>query len=446
MMHPRLTLARQLLSEDGVLCVSISDHEVAALKFLLNEVFGEENFIAQFVWKSRKFPDSRSITQVSVDHEYLLAYRRSPEGVFRGDERDETKFQNPDKDSRGPWMSRSMLGLATAEQRPNLHFPITDPATGITYPPAENRGWRYSKTRMQKLIDERCVLFPSSPEGRPREKKFKKDLQNQFMSFPTIIDDVHTSDGTEEIREIFGFQAFDFPKPTELLRRFIEQLSSGDDLILDFFAGSCSTAHAVMLQNRRDGGQRRYVCVQLPEPIDAETEAARRGFKTISQLGLHRIRVVAKTLAADKETTLDGSNGDTANLSFRIFRLGDSNIRRWAGIETKTADAYVDQLDAFADTLVDGWNPENVIWEVALREGYALTSQIGREKINGQTIWRVTDSERDQSFHLCLDDKLSVESVRQLHLTRENLFICRDNALDDTLAANLALQCRLKVL
>ena len=192
MIYPRLVMARQLLDEDGVVCVSISDHEVAALKFLLNEIFGEENFIAQFVWKSRKFPDSRSTMQVSIDHEYLLAYRRSPEGLFRGSERDETKFQNPDDDPRGPWMSRSMLGLATAEQRPNLHFPITDSATGITYQPAANRGWRYSKNRMQKLIDEGCVLFPSKPDGRPREKKFKKDLQHQFMAFPTIIDDVHT--------------------------------------------------------------------------------------------------------------------------------------------------------------------------------------------------------------------------------------------------------------
>ena len=446
MIYPRLVMARQLLDEEGIICVSISDHEVAALTFLLNEVFGEENFIAQFIWKSRKFPDSRSTTQVSIDHEYLLAYRRSPEGLFRGSERDETKFQNPDNDPRGPWMSRSMLGLATAEQRPNLHFPITDPATDITYPPPANRGWRYSKRRMQQLIDEGCVLFPSNPDGRPREKKFKKDLQHQFMAFPTIIDDVHTSHGTEEVRGIFGFQAFDFPKPVELLRRFVEQLSSDDDIVMDFFAGSCSTAHAVMEQNRRDGGHRRYVCVQLPEPIDADSETARRGYKTISQLGLHRIRTAAKMLADDESTMLTDSNGDAANLAVRVFRLEESNIRRWTGVETKDAEAYAEQLDAFADTLVPGWTPENVMWEVALREGYALTSKIEKRELNGQTVWRVTDPEREQSFHICLNDTLGIEAVRTLGLTREDLFVCRDTALDDTLAANLALQCRLKVL
>ena len=446
MMYPRLVMARQLLGEDGVICVSISDHEVAALKFLLNEVFGEDNFIAQFVWKSRKFPDSRSTTQVSTDHEYLLAYRRSPEGLFRGSERDETKFQNPDNDPRGPWMSRSMLGLATAEQRPNLHFPITDPATGISFDPPANRGWRYSKKRMQKLIDEGCILFPSNPHGRPREKKFKKDLQNQFMAFPTIIDDVHTSHGTKEVREIFGFQAFDFPKPAELLRRFVEQLSSDDDIVMDFFAGSCSTAHAVMEQNRRDGGHRRYVCVQLPEPIETDSETARRGYITISRLGLHRIRETAKILADTEETMLADSNGDAANLAVRVFRLAESNIRRWTGVETKDTEAYAEQLEAFTDTLVPGWTAENVIWEVTLREGYALTSEIEKRESDGQTIWRVTDSEREQSFHICLDDTIDIDAVRTLELTRDDLFVCRDTALDDTLAANLALQCRLKVL
>ncbi|WP_306119118.1 MULTISPECIES: site-specific DNA-methyltransferase [unclassified Roseitalea] len=446
MMYPRLVMARQLLSEEGVICISISDHEVAALKLLLNEIFGEENFIAQFIWKSRKFPDSRSTTQVSVDHEYLLAYRRSAEGQFRGDERDETKFQNPDDDPRGDWMSRSMLGLATAEQRPNLHFPITDPSTGITYPPAPNRGWRYSKKRMEKMIEEGRVLFPASPEGRPREKKFKKELQNQFMAFPSIIDDVHTSDGTEEVRKIFGFQAFDFPKPTELIRRFVEQLSSDDDLIIDFFAGSCSTAQAVMEQNRRDGGHRRYLCVQLPEPIDPDSEAGRKGFRTISQLGLHRIQAVAKVLGGENESLLADSNGDAANLSVRAFKLAEPSMRRWKGVEAKDADAYAEQLDAFADTLADGWKTENVIWEVALREGYALTSEIEKREEGGPTFWRVTDPEREQTFHICLDDKLTMEAVGKLGLTRESLFICRDKALDDSLAANLALQCRLKVL
>jgi adenine-specific DNA-methyltransferase len=333
----------------------------------MDEVFGEEGFVAQFVWKSRKFPDSRSTTQVSVDHEYIVAYRRGIEGQFRGVERDETKFQNPDNDPRGAWMSRSILGLATAQQRPNLHYPISDPKTGTSFDPPADRGWRYGKTRMQKLIDERCILFPTKAEGRPREKKFKDDLQNAFMAMPSIIDDVHTSDGTEEIRTAFGFQAFDFPKPSDLIRRFVEQLTGDDDTIIDFFAGSCSTAHAVLEQNRRDGRLRRYICAQFPERTLADSEASKQGFKTIADIGRHRIRSVIAAVAKAKAATdsLDVQNGQ--HTGFRAFKLAPSSIRRWIGLEDKSVDSYAAQLEAFTDTLVSGWQPENVIWEVALQ-------------------------------------------------------------------------------
>jgi adenine-specific DNA-methyltransferase len=216
-MYPRLFLARQLLREDGVICISIDDHEVHHLRMIMNETFGEENFIAQLVWKSRQYPDARANTGISTDHEYILVYVRSDEFRFRGSERDETKFDNPDDDPRGLWMSRSMLGLATADQRPNLHYEIVDPSTGNRFRPSPDTGWRYGKDKMQKLTDEHCILFPPTPEGRPREKKFRKDMTSDFIGFPSIIQDVFTAQGTAEIREIFGFQAIDFPKPSLFL-------------------------------------------------------------------------------------------------------------------------------------------------------------------------------------------------------------------------------------
>jgi adenine-specific DNA-methyltransferase len=447
MMYPRLSLARQLLQDDGVIVVSIDDSELPSLRRLMEEVFGEEGFVAQFVWKSRKFPDSRSTTQVSVDHEYIIAYRRSTEGQFRGVERDETKFQNPDNDPRGAWMSRSILGLATAQQRPNLHYPITDPRAGISFDPPADRGWRYSKARMHKLIEEGCILFPSKAEGRPREKKFQKDLQNVFMAMPSIIDDVHTSDGTDEIRAAFGFQAFDFPKPSSLIRKFVEQLTTDDDTIIDFFAGSCSTAHAVIEQNRRDGRLRRYICVQFPEQCNADSEAAKRGYRTIADIGRHRIKSVIAGVAKARATSdpLDLQNGQ--HTGFRAFKLAASNIRRWTGLEDKKPDIYTAQLEAFTDTLVSGWKSENVIWEVALREGFSLTARI--EKLNmpkSGNYWRVTDTEQDRAFSICLDNTLTLDAVQMLGLSKDDHFVCRDVALDDTLAANLALQCRLKVI
>ncbi|MBI5480185.1 MAG: site-specific DNA-methyltransferase, partial [Deltaproteobacteria bacterium] len=314
MMWPRLFLARNLLRDDGFLCASISDHECAALRFVLNEVFGEENFVAQFVWKSRQFPDDRTLTHVSVDHEYLLVYARRNGTAFLGVGRDESKFANPDEDPRGPWMSRSLLGLATKEQRPNLHYTIEDPATGYKYDPPPETGWRYAKEKMARLIENGCVLFPKKADGRPREKKFRRDITSSLRSIPSIITDVHTSHGTKEIRELFGFQAFDFPKPTELVRTLVEQTTSDDDLILDFFAGSATTGHAVYLQNARDGLRRRFVCVQLPEPTSAGSEAEQRGFPTIGAIGRERLRLAAQTVAKGIAESLDLNHGGIADL------------------------------------------------------------------------------------------------------------------------------------
>jgi adenine-specific DNA-methyltransferase len=292
---------------------------------------------------------------------------------------------------------------------------------------------------MAALIEAGCILFPPKPEGRPREKKFMADLQNEFMAIPTIIDDVHTSDGTEEIRKIFGFQAFDFPKPSELLRRFVEQLSGDGDLVLDFFAGSCPTAQAVMEQNRRDGRHRKYVCVQLPEKLPAESDSVKRGYPNIAEIGRHRIKEAAKQYI--------GNNGNGASGNVRMFKLSMSNFRNWVGIANKDAGALASQIEAFADSLLADWKPENVIWETALREGYSLTSRIEKISDTGkQNFWRVTDPDREQSFVICLDNTLTLDAVRGLKLKKDSLFVCRDTALDDTLSANLALQCRLKVL
>lgn len=434
MMYPRLVLARQLLREDGLLFISIDDHELPALRLLLNEVFGEENFVAQFIWKSRLSEDTRAKTGVSTDHEYILCYRRSDDGALRGTEKDLEKFSNPDDDPRGPWRSADLTGLATKDQRPNLHYDLIDPETKINYgcPP---KGWRFDQKAMTRKIEEERILWPSKPEGRPRHKLFLNEMKNLFKNISSVITDITTAEGTRETNRLVGDGLFPFPKPSALLARFVEQATEEDDIVLDFFAGSAPLAQAVLAVNAQNGGRRRSILVQLPEPTEPRSVAREKGFDTIADIGRARIR------AYIKEVTLPPPND-----AFRAFRLTDSNIRRWAGVETKDADAYAEQLDAFTDTLVDGWKPDNVIWEVALREGYPLTSQIEKRDVDGQTIWRVTDPERQQRFHICLDDTLSVDAVQTLGLTREDLFVCRDKALDDTLAANLALQCRLKVL
>ena len=442
MMYPRLFLARQLLREDGVICISIDDHEVHHLRILMNEAFGEENFIAQMIWKSRQYPDARASTGISTDHEYILVYARSDAFRFRGAERDETKFENPDDDPRGLWMSRSILGLATADQRPNLHYEFADPSTGNRFRPPADTGWRYSKQRMQELIDDKRILFPPSPGGRPREKKFREDMTGDFIGFPSIIQDVFTAQGTAEIREIFGFQAIDFPKPSVLVQRIVEQTTSGDDIVVDIFGGSGTTAHAVLAQNRMDGGNRSFLLVQLPEPID------KGDYKTIADVAAERIRRVIAKLATAGQKNLDLAERQMPeDLGFKVFKLDKPNIQQWPRDDDRDPEAYAQKLALFSDPLIAGWKPENVIWEVALREGFSLNARFAtRDLANGNKVYDVTDPDTGQKFSICLDDKVHSDISKNCELKSDDLFVCRDVALDDSAAANLALQCRLKTI
>ena len=245
---------------------------------------------------------------------------------------------------------------------------------------------------------------------------------------------------SNQFADIFdGRKVFDNPKSYTDLERLVAYLSEPGDTVMDFFAGSNTSFHGLLLANAKERTPRRMVAVQMAEPIrpngEASTNALAMGLNTIADVARERIR---RVIANDDDVPSD--------TGVRCFRIAPSSIRPWTGVEEKDADAYEEQLSAFADTLVDGWKPENVVWEVALREGYPLTSSVTSEERGGQRFWRVADADRAVSFHACLDDTLSLEAVRELGLDTDDLFVCRDTALDDTLAANLALQCRLKVL
>ncbi|MDO8586424.1 MAG: site-specific DNA-methyltransferase [Armatimonadota bacterium] len=268
MMYPRLALLRDFLTDDGAMFVSVDDNEESHLRLLMDEVFGARSFLAKLVWKCRQYIDSRAVTGISTDHEYILVYAKTAGNVrFRGRERDETKYSNPDNDPRGPWMSRSILGLATQEQRPNLHYDLADPATGITYPCPPNTGWRYSQDTIATKIAESRILFPPKKTGRPREKVFLAELKTEFTGLPSIIDTVFTAQGSHEIRDILGGQVFSFPKPSSLVSKLVEQLCTGTDLVLDSFAGSGTTAQAAMQLNKSDGGNRRFILVEMDSDI-----------------------------------------------------------------------------------------------------------------------------------------------------------------------------------
>jgi len=231
-----------------------------------------------------------------------------------------------------------------------------------------------------------------------------------------------------------------------LIKRFL-QLGTGnapDGIVLDFFAGSCTTAQAVLELNREDGGDRRFIMVQLPEPTPQGSPAREAGYETIAAIGKERIRrVIAKMRQPD------AGQPPSKDLGFKVFKLAPSNYRSWAGVEESTPKEYAEQMALFRDPLVEGWAVEDVIYEIALKEGYGLNCRI--EPVEAHTrvrpqLYRVTDPDKAQSFTICLEDAIRLETLRDLELNKDDLFVCRDAALDDETAANLALQCRLKTI
>lgn len=408
MMYPRLKIARTLLHPDGVILVSCDDGEVANLRAIMNDILGEENFVAQFVWKARQFTDARANTNISTDHEYIVAYARDDGFSLKGIGRDESKFANPDNDPRGDWMSRSMLGLATRDQRPNLHYDIIEPSTGRVFPPNVSTGWRYSKEKMADLISEGKVLFPKNDDGRPREKKFRKEMRSEFIAFRSIIDGIHTADGTQEIRSLFGVDLFAFPKPTELIASLIEQVAADGDIVLDFFAGSGTTGHALLKQNAAENLMRRYILVQLPEPLDPSNREQKvaadfcdslKKPRTIAELTKERLRRSAKRI--DEENPL--FKGD---FGFRVYKLAPSNIRAW---EPDAADLESNLLRN-AEHLVQGRKEQDVLYELLLKLGLDLCVPIEAKTIAGKSVHSIGGG----ALIVCLADGLTKDVIEPL--------------------------------
>lgn len=435
MMYPRLRVARNLMAADGVILISIDDNEQANLKTICDHVFGEECFIGQLIWKSRQFTDARANSKLSVDHEYVLLYSKTSGTSIRGRERDESKYTNPDSDHRGDWMSRSILGLANKEQRPNLHYSFKDPNTGFEFSPPENTGWRYSKQRMHELIEDERILFPKNSDGRPREKKFRSELESEYTSFPAIIDDIFTSDGTKEIREHFGEQVFDFPKPSNLIKTLAEQALSGDDICLDFFSGSSATAEAILKLNVEAKTDCRFILIQLPEITDSKTTAYKLGYKTIAEIGKERIRHAAVKIR-DENPDSDIDSG------FKVFKLSSSNIQHW---NPDRADLE-ESLLSHQDHLIEGRSEHDVLYELLLKRGVDLAVPIESRDLVEKTIYSIGYG----VLFACLDESITKDQVeaigqgivdwhRELAPSSDTHVFFRDSAFsDDVSKTNMA--------
>ena len=437
MMYPRLRLAANLLRDDGVIFISIDDVEIDNLKKLCNEIFGEENFVAQFIWQSRQNKDNRNITGVSIDHEYVVCYTKQfGHRVFRGTDRKTEQYKNPDNDPRGPWTSANMVGLATADARPNLHYDLINPADGRNYGCPE-KGWRYDRNTMNRLIQEGRIIWPDNPDGRPRKKSFLNELSDNLPGFSSIFSTgVYTNTATKEIGGLFNRYLFDFPKPVEIIKQLISQVSNTDDTILDFFSGSATTAHAVMQLNAEDGGNRHFILVQLPELCDEKSEAYKAGYKNICEIGKERIRRAGKKILEEHiQVTMD-EDKSPLDVGFRVFKLDTSNLKTWDA--TPIEDEQLDLLYQRMNSMIHRVKPErtdlDMIYEIILKLGVPLTYTVTPFSINNKTVYGVGD---DCLLLVCLADDVQPEDVEQMtEYAPAKIIISRDSFADDTAMAN----------
>lgn len=467
MMYPRLRLAANLLRDDGVILISIDDKEITNLRKLCDEVFGEENFVAQFIWQSRQNKDNRNITGVSIDHEYIVCYTKQiGQRVFSGTERKIGQYKNPDNDPRGPWTSANMVGLATADARPNLHYDLINPIDGVNYGcPA--KGWRYDRNTMKRLIDEGRIIWPDTPEGRPRKKAFLNELSDNLPGFSSIFGaGFYTNTATKEITALFDGHWFDFPKPTEIIKRLIEQVTGPDDIVLDFFSGSATTAHSVIQLNAEDAGNRRFILVQLPEACDENSEAYRAGFRNLCEVGKERIRRAGKKIAEIKYASEQQERNPEGyllledfmpelreyrieqtelklkkmppnlDIGFRVFKLDSSNLQTWDA--TPVDELNLEDLLNRMNTMVNRVKPDrsdmDMVCEIMLKLGIPLTNSIDKVSANAKSAYIIKGS---SMLLVCLAADILPEDVEAMaDYAPEKVVISRDSFANDSAMAN----------
>jgi adenine-specific DNA-methyltransferase len=448
MMYPRLYLARNLLRDDGVIFISIDDNEQSNLKVLCDEVFGAENFVANFIWKKRTGSNDAQ-NMASTDHDYVISYSKNP-SIFslNGEGKDFSSYVNVDDDPKGPWMKDNLTCNKTAAERPNLYYPITDPKTGNVYQCNPNRVWAYEKNRMSQIIKTGKVIFPKHGIGSPAYKRHLSELKSDKNPFSSILDVPINTVATRELRQIMDGHFFDFPKSVGLVSKLILQgVSDSDSIVMDFFAGSGTTAHAVMALNIEDGGNRQSISIQMPEVLDEDSEAYKAGYRTIADITRARIdKVIAKLKAEHPDKTTD--------LACAHFTLAPSNFKVWRG-DANSADALREQLALFqtaekpgaqnAKGGEAGSEHQAMLAELLLKHGlgalgvHAISAP---KKLAGVTVQRVLMPD-NRHMWLCFDpytEALKAEITQAAPAQVLMLNSCFQGAKADELLANLQLE------
>ncbi|KAF5886203.1 site-specific DNA-methyltransferase [Rhizobium sp. PEPV16] len=403
MMYPRLKLAHRLLSSDGAIAISVDDGELDNVRMITSEIFGEENFLAQIIWRKRSTPPNDKI--IGANHDYILLFSKSIDSVrLNLRERSEeqvARYRNIDQHPKGPWASGDLMAnVKGGRYVASLHFPIINPNNGEEHLPGTNGNWRFSKETIDKLLRNNEIYFGEDGLGKPKLKRFLADVKDG-VTYPTIWDFVPlNTSGSNEMREIFGDATiFESPKPVGLIEELLRLGTDRNSTCMDFFAGSSTLAHATMSLNAGDQGSRRFLCVQLPEAVPSGSEAAKRGFSTIAELSKERIRRAGEKIRRAVPT----QSGDTG---FRVFKLAQSNIRAWEPVPSDLEGTLL----ANAEHIVQGRTEQDILCELLLKLGLDLCVPIQKKQIAGKSVHAIGGG----ALMACLADGLSKDVVESL--------------------------------
>lgn len=402
MMYPRLFLARNLLTEDGLMFISIDDHEVHTLRRISDEIFGEENFVCTFIWEKRYSPPPDT-KEVGYVHENVLLYRKSPEykmGLLPLTNEQQARYKNPDSDPRGPWKPMDYTCRYTKKERPNLYYRITNPNTRKSVLPKETRVWAFSKEVHEKNVKEDRIWWGTDGKARvPALKNFLSEIRQGMMPMTLLKQDSvgNTDEATKELREVIPGLKFT-PKPIRLIKHLaaIANLSP-TDLVLDFFAGSGTTALAVLALNAEESTDRRFILVQLPEPTGLDD------FPLVTDIMKERLRRVIARKKKDKAAA--GSQGKGAG--FRLFKLAGSNFKPWKG-KLGEQDSIGDQLELHVNHIKKGRSDEDILYELLLKSGFPLSASVEAKTVAGKKLYSAANG----ALIICLERTLTVELIR----------------------------------
>ncbi len=449
MMFSRLLIARQLLKIDGVIFISIDDNEVHHLRKLCDEVFGEENFVANIIWQ-KKYSPQNDAKYFSEMHDHIICYAKNKKNngdigweinlLDRSDEQNK-RYSNPDNDSRGDWKSGDFLVKTYSE---SYVYSITTPSGRIVNPP-KGRCWRTSKERFEKLVEDNRIWFGPNQDNVPSIKRFlsevKQGITPSTLWLRTDVGD--NQEAAKEIRDLFEEIPFDTPKPTRLLKRMLELSIEDNDIVLDFFSGSGSMGHALMEYNKENESNCNYILVQIPESIDINSEAFKSGYKKISDITIERNkRVIEKIIEEKKKQAPDlftnGHKKDVlTGLGFKVFKLVKSNFPRveFAPDVEKTDEENIELFKKYIAEkeaqLVTAFNREELITEVLLKQGFNLNYKVEKqEQFIKNDIFKATDGEKEAL--ICFDYVLDNETVSYFKTHTDIKFICLERALDTT--------------